>query len=215
MKILATTVYGIIVLSLLLIGGVFVASIVPVPGHLSIKIVKSGSMEPAIHVGSIVVIQPRDTYVMGDVITFGADTKIQIPTTHRIVEIGDDHGTTIFTTKGDANEDPDGTRTKLSEVHGKVLFTVPYAGYVLDFAKKPLGFGLMIALPAGIIILDEIIRIISELQKIKAAKYIAQRRKEEDEQPETDVVTVEELRKEVSAPQRTKNIDGIMVYHYE
>lgn len=226
MKFIGRALYTILILVLLAVAGVFLASMFPVPGHIAIKIVKSGSMEPAMHVGSIVVIKPEDMYAVGDVITFGEDTRTQIPTTHRIKEIGSENGSTIFTTKGDANEDPDPTRTPIGEVRGKMLFTVPYAGYVLDFAKRPLGFGLMIALPAGIIILDEIIRIISEVQKMRTDKKTSIRRRQEDEEPDSPVVTMHDLRTEPPMQSPLKNpthaqrvngrsIDGVSFYHYD
>jgi len=52
---------------------------------------------------------------------------------------------------------------------GKVLFSVPFVGYAVDFAKKPMGFALIIVVPAAIIIYDEIKKIIQEL-KIKRLK---------------------------------------------
>jgi len=171
MKIISTILYTVFVLILITVGGVFLASLLPIPGQVTIKIVKSGSMEPAIPTGSIVVVQPQESYHLGDVITFGEDTRIQIPTTHRIVKIDDVDGFTIFTTKGDANNAPDPTQTKLREVEGKVILHVPYAGFVLDFAKRPLGFLLMIALPAAIIILDEVLRIIREVVALRRKKF--------------------------------------------
>ena len=208
MKFLATTLYTLLIIFLMCVAGVFMASIVPIPGHISIKIVKSGSMEPSIHVGSIVLIKPEDRYRVGDVITFGADTQTQIPTTHRIIAIGEENGATMFTTQGDANEDPDANRTPLSEVQGKVQFTVPYAGYVLDFAKKPMGFTLMIAVPAAIIIVDELMRIFNEVRTMRGAP--AKRRREDEEQANSPYVSLEELQ-EIEPPQPSphKNVDGV------
>jgi len=54
-----------------------------------------------------------------------------------------------------------------SEIIGKVLFSVPYLGYAVDFAKKPLGFALIILVPAAIIIGDEIKKIFGEVKKKK------------------------------------------------
>src|SRR3990167_10712703 len=102
----------------------------PIKGNYQIKIVKSGSMEPSIRVGSIVVIKPSTNYTVGDVVTFGKDTKTDIPTTHRIVSSRAQDGVIMFTTKGDANEDKDANEIRQSEVSGKVLFDVPYFGYI-------------------------------------------------------------------------------------
>ena len=142
---------------------------------LEIKIVRSGSMEPAIHTGSIVLIKPATTYNVGDVITFGKDTRTSVPTTHRIVSTRTENGTAYFNTKGDANEDVDGAETPLNKVIGQVIFTVPYVGYILAFAKTSFGFALLIGIPATLIICYEIISIVGEIKVIFGRK----RKKEE------------------------------------
>ena len=133
--------------------------------------------------GGIVIITPSDSYAVGDVITFGKDTKTQIPTTHRIVAIDGQGAQRMFSTKGDANEEADPTPTRLPDVDGKVLFTVPYLGYILDFAKKPLGFVLLVGVPAVLIILDEIGKIIREIKLIRRKKL--QNATEEQQQNKT------------------------------
>lgn len=165
MKYITRTFHILAILLLLGVAGLFLASALPIPANIEIKVVKSGSMEPAIPVGALVIIKPVATYVVGDVITFGRDTKTEIPTTHRIVAIREANGSAWYTTKGDANEERDPKEVAAREVIGKVLATVPGAGYVLDFAKQPLGFALLIALPAGIIILDELLAIYREIRK--------------------------------------------------
>lgn len=170
MKFIAKTFYGLAITLLVGIAGLFVASMIPIPGNIEIKIVKSGSMEPAIPTGSLVVIKPTHTYKLGDVVTFGEDTRAQIPTTHRIVAI-DASG--LITTKGDANEEQDTEPVRKSDIIGAVVAHVPYAGFVLDFAKQPVGFVLLIAIPAAAIIVDELINIFREV-------YAARRRRDRD-----------------------------------
>jgi signal peptidase len=122
-------------------------------------------MEPAIKTGSLVFIKPETGYAVGDVITFGKDTKKDIPTTHRIMEMRIQEGKSVYRTRGDANENEDMREVSASEVIGKVLFDIPYAGFVLDFAKKPAGFVLLIILPATVIIFDEVQTIWAEVRK--------------------------------------------------
>ena len=43
-------------------------------------------------------------------------------------------------------------------------------GYVLDFAKKPLGFVLLVGIPAGVVIVDEIMKIFREVALIRRKK---------------------------------------------
>jgi len=125
--------------------------------------VYTGSMEPAIPVGSVVVIKPADpeTLKIGDIICF----KLSQPTsiTHRIINITNEG----FTTKGDANEDPDTWTVKKENVIGKAILTVPFIGYLGYFVRTPIGFILLILLPASVIIIMEIRSIVKELRKQK------------------------------------------------
>ncbi len=76
----------------------------------------------------------------------------------------------MFTTKGDANNAPDQALTHLADIHGKVLFTIPYLGYVLAFAKTKLGFALLVGVPALAIILEELGKIIREIIALRRQK---------------------------------------------
>lgn len=164
--------YWIFMTAVVALGGLLMVSLVPIAGNIQIKIVKSGSMEPTIKTGAIVVDKPEASYQVGDVVTFGKDTKTQIPTTHRIVAITGTGGNEMITTKGDANNSADPTQTPLSEVHGKVLFSVPYLGYVLNFARQPLGFALLVGVPALAIIIEEIGKIVREVAALRRRKQM-------------------------------------------
>lgn len=145
-------------------------SIFPIKDNFQVKIVLSGSMEPAIRTGSIVVIKPEENYKEGDIITFGKDTKKDVPTTHRIVKIRAVEGRLLFTTKGDANDSEDSTEIRKDRIIGKVLFSVPYIGYILDTAKKPIGFAVLVGVPVLLIVYDEILNIYREVKKMRARK---------------------------------------------
>ena len=162
--------YWIFVAAVILLGLLLVTNLIPVPGNIEVKIVQSGSMEPTIKTGALVVLKPFDEYQIGDVIMFGEDTKTKVPTTHRIVADEVRSGVFYYTTKGDANEDNDPQPVAKTEVKGKVLFSIPYLGYVLDFAKKPLGFALLIGIPAAIVVFDEAGNIWRETRKLRIKK---------------------------------------------
>lgn len=211
-KFFSTTFYALFIALLLAIAGLFLASMLPIPGNIEIKIVKSGSMEPTILTGSIVVVKPAASYAKNDIITFGEDTRQQIPTTHRIIDIQGDFSTLTYITKGDANEEADGTPITQRDIIGKVVFWVPYMGYVLDFARQPIGFTLMIGIPAGIIILDEVIRIITEVRGMK--KVVVAKRRDEDEDEGNNSHTPTSYqdfleRAETTSRNAIRNIDGI------
>jgi signal peptidase len=140
--------------------------------------VYTGSMEPAIPVGSIVVIKPAnsDTLKIGDIICFKVETESPTTVTHRIINITDQG----FITKGDANEDPDQWIVKKENVIGKAVFTVPFIGYLGYFVKTPIGFVLLFLLPASLIIIMEIRNIAKELKKQKQEQTSKEQRKDGD-----------------------------------
>jgi signal peptidase len=116
----------------------------------------SGSMEPEIKVGSVIVTHPAEakTIKVGDIITFDSPLS-EIPITHRVVSV--EEGSELrFQTKGDANEDVDSLTVPAQNVVGKVFFHAPYFGYVSQFVKTPLGFILLLCVPGLIIMVMEI-----------------------------------------------------------
>jgi len=115
-------------------------------------------------------VKPVNDYEIGDVITFGPYSKTKAPTSHRIYDIKVIEGEPIYITKGDANNAPDEKEVTRKEIIGKVLFSLPYVGYAVDFAKKPIGFMLIIVVPAAIIVYDEIRKIYGEIKKKKTKK---------------------------------------------
>jgi len=154
-----------VILAILLVG-----AILPIPGNYKMLSVLSGSMEPAIHTGSVVIVTPAKDYKIGDIITFEAVGKNGIPTTHRIKEIKNTDGNVLFITKGDANNATDSREVVASGIRGKVLFSIPYLGYVFDFIRRPIGFALLIIIPALLIVWGEAKKIYIELRKSKKVK---------------------------------------------
>jgi signal peptidase len=120
-------------------------------------IVYGGSMEPAMDVGSLAVIRPVDPQDVeaGDIITYKWRGESRLMT-HRVVEVANNDGAVTFTTKGDANEEPDTWAVPPEDVVGRVWFSVPYAGHAIHNMRTPLGLWLLIGIPATIIILMEL-----------------------------------------------------------
>lgn len=160
-------IYYIVIAFIVLIAILLIVSVLPIPGNYKVMIVQSGSMVPAIKTGSVVVVRPASDYKIGDIITFGPYSKTKAPTTHRIYEMKVEGGEPIYITKGDANNAPDTREIKKADIVGKVLLSVPYIGYAVDFAKKPIGFALIIIVPAALIIYDEIRKIFNEVKRKK------------------------------------------------
>lgn len=93
-------------------------------------VVQTGSMEPNVPVGTLIIIQEQDKYEIGDVITYIDYREWSI--THRIINV---QGDTI-TTQGDANSAADPTFHK-SAIIGKMQYMITGVGPVLDFITQP------------------------------------------------------------------------------
>lgn len=97
------------------------------------SVVLTGSMEPMIYPGDMVLIQKaaeeEDIYALqeGDVINFKRDN---ITITHRILSINrDEAGNITFQTKGDNNQSPDVQLVAPGDVKGQIIKVVPKVGY--------------------------------------------------------------------------------------
>ena len=114
--------------------------------------VMSGSMEPALKVGGLIVTRPEklDNIQVGDIITFDAGGKLKV--THRVVDIVEIDGKPHFQTKGDANEEPDPNlvSSKGDEMR-KVVLHVPYLGFAAHFMQG-WAFLALVGIPALILI---------------------------------------------------------------
>lgn len=88
----------------------------------------SGSMEPAYPTGSLVYAQPvaGEDLRLGDVAAFWRDQDVIV---HRVDSV--DPAEKEFVAKGDANADVDLRPVPFRAVLGRVVFSVPYAGYFL------------------------------------------------------------------------------------
>lgn len=162
-------IYYIFIASVAAIAVLLVVSVFPITGNFKTMIVQSGSMQPEIKMGGIVVVKPADDYKIGEIITFQS-VKNKEPITHRIYDIKIVGGEPLYITKGDANDTPDARKVARDEIIGKILFSVPYFGFAVDFAKKPLGFASIIIIPTAIIIFGEVKKIYGEVKKKKTKK---------------------------------------------
>lgn len=164
------------ILGLLVALGIFVVfSFVPIPGNYKIFTVQSGSMEPAIHTGSLIFVKPEREYNVGEVVTrMTKDPKVTI--THRIVSKEEANGQTVFRTKGDANNANDMENVTQKDIIGKEIVAVPYLGFPVGYAKTTPGLILLVIIPAVIIIYDEMQKIKKEIvKKIDYRKRVKKR----------------------------------------
>jgi signal peptidase I len=120
-----------------------------------LKTVLSGSMEPEINTGSIIAIKPGgdvNRFEKGDVITFLKPDNTLV--THRILEVRGSGDLKQYITKGDNNEDPDQEPVLSQNIIGEYVgFTLPFVGYLLDFAKSKEGTATLLILPGMLLLI--------------------------------------------------------------
>jgi signal peptidase len=111
----------------------------------------SGSMEPEIDRGSVILVKAIKNPTMlqeDDVVTFLSPRNHQL-ITHRIMAIHEEATYTEFTTKGDANLTPDAKPVPADLVVAKYQgVTFPYLGYIVNFMKSKWGMVIFLIIPA-------------------------------------------------------------------
>ena len=150
-------------------------AVVVLPGlaGLTPLIVVSGSMEPALHVGDIVVtrrVSPGSLKV-DDVVTYRLGASLN---THRIIRIEETPQGRRFEVKGDANATPDGELVPPEQVIARVVYSVPKMGFVVAFANSPAGLTLFIVGPAVVLTLMWYRE--REMKKARSRGHVANRR---------------------------------------
>lgn len=104
---------------------------VPMPLGVGGAVVLSGSMEPELSVGDLMIIKEQATYAIGDVVVFQDGSTAVV---HRIIDMNED----TVTTKGDANNVADEPIPK-DRIKGAVVAVIPLVGYAVNLIKTPVG----------------------------------------------------------------------------
>ncbi len=112
----------------------------PMPFGLGLASVQSGSMEPVLYKGDLLLVKERQDYAEGDIVVYQSEGLLVV---HRIIDID---GRAV-TTQGDANNIPDES-FDIDCIKGEVVLRMPAAGYVIDFLKTPTGVIVLILLAA-------------------------------------------------------------------
>ena len=122
---------------------------VPMPFGVGASVVLSGSMEPTLSVGDLIVIREREHYENGDVIVYQTG---HMPVVHRIVDISDE---TVITC-GDANNVND-TPFSVAMIKGEVVSVIPRLGYAVWMLKSPVA--VVVMLVAAVMLIEISFRI--------------------------------------------------------
>lgn len=188
---IVTTLAVIVVVALaVLLAGVRVVGLTPYA-------VLSGSMEPTYHVGSLIYVRdvaPEEIQI-GDPITFVVNEDLLVAT-HRVVDIavettktetitdeetGEettvevplDEPTYYFQTKGDANDEVDGSAVHYKNLVGRPVFSIPYLGYLSSALQTRRG--MILGITAALVLMlmlfmPDILRSADESDRKKAQK---------------------------------------------
>lgn len=129
-----------------------------VPDFLGYKpfIVLSGSMEPTILAGDLIITKMIDpeTVATGDIIAFRADKNTVV--THRVTGVQTEGGKT-FLTKGDGNTGADAKTVSVEDIEGIYLSRFAGVGKFALFLQTPIGMLLFVITPLCLFIVYDIV----------------------------------------------------------
>ena len=153
-------------LCLVLLACLFIGTQLPFQPGYQMRIVETGSMSPTIPTGSVAFVSPHSSYAVGDVITFKRVSDNEV-VTHRIINASQNTGEFLYMVQGDANNAPDQKPVRPSEVIGSVWWSVPILGYILNFVRQPVGFAIVVGVPAVWIIVEQGRKLVLETRKVR------------------------------------------------
>lgn len=167
---------GVVLLVLAVTAGLALVALLP---HLDAHamVVTSGSMEPTIPVGGLVIVDEVDgaDIEVDDVITFEGYTGESL-TTHRVMDrrVVDDR--LHFRTKGDANDTADVDLAPAEGVVGRVHTVVPYAGRALSELQRPVVRLALLGVPSLALFTHHVGRVARVLRQRRGPRRPGRRR---------------------------------------
>lgn len=119
----------------------------------------SGSMSPGIPTGSLGVARsvPAADLAVRDVVSVESAEGVRV--THRIAAIEETADATLLTLKGDANSEPDAEPYRVTEAD-RLMFSVPWVGYVLSAMSNP-----VVLFGAGVLAAGVLFAVVSSVRR--------------------------------------------------
>jgi signal peptidase len=141
------------------LGTAFVGGAPALLGYTSLTVL-SGSMEPTLATGDVIVGRPiaAEEARRGDVITFREPGTHRL-VTHRLRRMRVVNGVAQMVTKGDANNAPERWRIPVDGKVCRILYRVPKLGYARSLVGSPPGRLLLLVLPVvllGVLVVTRI-----------------------------------------------------------
>ena len=169
---------------------------VPKIGGYCPLIVLTGSMEPEISSGDLIIVKQIDSSEVkeNDIIAFfDPDGNGQSILTHRVVNVTEEDGKTAFITKGDANNSEDRQPVPSDQLVGGYVLRIPGMGNIAMFMQTTAGLIVCVVLPLIILVGFDFIRrrqfektsrqdteaLLAELEALKAEKASKEEKTEE------------------------------------
>ena len=121
-----------------------------------VNVVLSGSMEPAVHTGDVIITRPvaPGQVAVGEIILF-RPARGESFVAHRVVAVTRDPDLQ-FVTKGDANNGSDPSPVLPAQLAGVLFLEIPYLYYVFLLIRTPPGLAVTICIPALVLIAFEV-----------------------------------------------------------
>ena len=141
--------------------GVVASGAVPALFGMHSMRVLSGSMEPAISTGDVVIVQPIapvDARV-GDVVSFTDPEDRDRIISHRVRSLSVTGTSVAFVTRGDANTGVERWSVPVDGTIGLVRYHIPRLGYLLGWLGTPVAKVALIVVPALLLGAHELRRI--------------------------------------------------------
>lgn len=170
MSIVLYSIFAILIIVILMVGAYFVDQYMSVKSGepraplFGAYVIISPSMVPNINVLDAIVTMRTDAEKLkkNDVITFISNDPAHkgITITHRIVGVKKTaNGEYAYRTKGDNNNVEDKTLVSYDDVLGKVIFKIPYIGYLQQFLTTKFGWILVIVIPSLFIVAGDVVKV--------------------------------------------------------
>lgn len=147
-----------VVSAVLLLIALFLA--VPAVPHLKswygLVVVRSQSMEPWLPLGSLAFFKPQPRYELGDSVVFASDlVSDQSVLIQHVRGIERKNGDIWYLTQDNRAEKARSLRVAAQEVQGRVVWSLPYIGFVTFWLRTPVGLACLILVPAFFLALRE------------------------------------------------------------
>lgn len=164
---------------------------------ISLYTIISPSMEPNINVYDVVLtkrVKPEEVKE-GDVITFISSSTLGegLTITHRVKSVIKTEEDIKFRTQGDNNPIPDSALVTSNNLLGKVVFTIPFLGYIQFMLQSKSGWLFFLLIPAIIVVIYDVVKVI----KLSNVKQRLNETLKEEEKDEVLVEKQEKLKEEL------------------